>query len=175
MSKTSFPLFDRVPYLQTRLMIPHEINQSIYDCFLTISNDDFKQMSHYFHGRYENLYVDEQKVPGLNLVLNHIKEFVADLLQLEAEQLKFGYWLNAMNPGHLTTRHNHDDDDELISGVYYLHAAKDSGDLRLFTENKVIEISPQEGNMVLFSPQLDHEVSLNESEVSRLSIGFNVG
>jgi len=174
-SNTSFTLFDRVPYLQTRLMIPDEINQSIYDYFLTISNEDFKQKSHYFHGRYENLYVDEHKIPGLELVLKHIKAFVAELLQLEAEKLKFGYWLNAMNPGHLTTRHNHDDNDELISGVYYLHVAKDSGDLRLFTENMVVEISPQEGNMVLFSPQLDHEVSLNESEGSRLSIGFNVG
>jgi len=165
---------DNQTYQQSRLLVKDDINKSIYANYLQLQNSEFEKQSHFFHGRYENIYINEQLIPELKQVLEKIKAHIGNLIQQEPDQFKFGFWLNAMEPGHVTTRHNHDDDDESISGVYYIHVPENSGKLRLFSD-KTVEISPEEGCMVLFSPRLDHDVSINNSKELRLSIGFNAG
>lgn len=83
-----------------------------------------------------------------------------------------------MNPGDVTTAHTHDDDDELLSCVYYIKVPKDvsnSGELILMANNEKTVIQPEEGKFVFFSPATLHEVTKNESNESRLSIAFNFG
>ena len=167
-------LFEKQPCYRTRLDISHSVNREVYEKILALQDQDIEKQSHYFHGRYENLYVSGQSVPGLDSILLQIKELIGQIFHLKQGQFKFGFWLNVMKPGHITTRHNHDDDDELLSGVYYIHVPEHSGNLYLFSD-QLIEITPEESGVVLFSPRLDHEVGMNNSDEMRLSIGFNAG
>jgi len=86
-----------------------------------------------------------------------------------------GFWLNEMEPGHVTLAHRHDEDDELLSGVYYIHVAENSGDLMLEQGGVTTRISPQAGMLVLFPPDVLHHVTENLSTETRLSIGMNFG
>ena len=127
--------------------------------------------THYFNGRYENIYLNEEQVPAL-------AELKAEA-RLNAEQIlgqpirKMGCWFNAMGPGTETTLHSHDDDDELLSGVYYVCVPKNSGRLIIQRDGQTVRHDPQEGQWVFFSPLTPHAVELNRSESLRLSIAFN--
>lgn len=57
--------------------------------------------------------------------------FCADILKVDTDKLKIGYWFNLMQPGDVTTLHRHDDLGELISGVIYLTVPENFGDLLL--------------------------------------------
>jgi len=131
--------------------------------------------SHHFNGRYENLYIQQAQLPSLDALSHWLQALAGQLLPQPAEPLKFGFWFNQMGAGHTTTRHHHQDDDELLSVVYYLKIPPDSGHLRLFQNETVISIKPHAGLCVLFQPEIEHEVSANNSDQTRLSIAFNFG
>jgi len=152
-----------------------DVNQKIVDRFESLSDEDFKAKTHLFHGRYENLYIDVEKLPELKLVISTAKESAANILKKDKAKLVCGFWLNEMQPGHVTTAHTHDDDDELLSCVYYIKVPDNSGDLIITENNERKIITPQEGTFVFFSPATLHEVSENKSDESRLSIAFNFG
>jgi len=85
-----------------------------------------------------------------------------------------------MPPGSTTLIHSHDDYDELLSGVYYVSVPENSGNLIVHdtTDKKskeYIEITPQAGEFIFFKPDVRHEVSRNNSDEYRLSIGINFG
>jgi uncharacterized cupin superfamily protein len=86
-----------------------------------------------------------------------------------------GFWFNAMQPGDKTARHNHDEEDELLSCVYYITAPQNSGDLLLFDQDETLRVTPEAGKLVLFSPKLAHAVEENRSDQQRLSVAFNFG
>ena len=152
-----------------------DINEQIVKNFDSLSDDDFKEKTHMFNGRYENIYLQQEKIPGLETIIKVAKQNAAKILNVTEDQLMFGFWLNAMNAGDVTTAHTHDDDDELLSCVYYIMAPENSGDLIITVDNKKTVIPPEEGNFVFFSPDTLHEVSENKSGQSRLSIAFNFG
>ncbi len=152
-----------------------ETNDAILKKFESLSENDFKQQTHMFNGRYENLYIDPEKLPRLEIIINTAKNNAAKILGIDKEKLACGFWLNAMRAGDVTTAHTHDDDDELLSCVYYIKAPENSGDLIITSNNKQTHIPPLEGNFVFFSPDTLHEVSENKSGQSRLSIAFNFG
>jgi hypothetical protein len=64
---------------------------------------------------------------------------------LATVKTRAGYWFNYMPAGSVTIPHSHDDDDELLSAVYYVTVPEDSGDLIIYTDNKDVRISPEEG------------------------------
>ena len=152
-----------------------DINKKIIDKFESLSDEDFKAKTHLFHGRYENLYIDVEKLPELELIINTAKENASKIVKIEESKLACGFWLNEMQPGQVTTAHTHDDDDELLSCVYYIKVPDNSGDLIITANNEKTIIMPKEGMFVFFSPATLHEVSENKSEESRLSIAFNFG
>jgi ectoine hydroxylase-related dioxygenase (phytanoyl-CoA dioxygenase family) len=86
-----------------------------------------------------------------------------------------------MPPGATTTLHTHDDDDELLSAVYYVYVPEDSGNLVLYDDSKTdssekrIEVESRTGDFIFFKPDIRHEVSKNCSTEHRLSIGINFG
>jgi hypothetical protein len=94
---------------------------------------------------------------------------------LSAPQLKLGFWLNAMEPGDSTSRHTHDDGDELLVGVYYVSAPPGSGDLVLIEQGIELRLRPEPGVFAFFSPQVPHEVERSQSQQMRLSVAFNFG
>jgi hypothetical protein len=80
-----------------------------------------------------------------------------------------------MEAGHRTSLHHHDENDELLSGVYYIRVPENSGDLILHDAGKKIRIQPQEGKLVMFAPGVLHEVTANAGSELRLSVAVNVG
>jgi hypothetical protein len=131
--------------------------------------------THYFGGRYENVYVPVEGIPALGPVLAEARRLAGKALGHDPERLRIGFWFNAMGPGERTLLHTHDDADELLSGVYYVETPPDSGELVVGTGATRTTVAPRPGLFVLFAPDLPHEVTENRSLRLRLSIGMNFG
>ena len=152
-----------------------DVNKKVLEKFELLAEEDFKEKTHLFNGRYENIYLEVNKIPELEVIVNIALENAASILNIKKEKLVFGFWLNAMGTGDVTTAHTHDDDNELLYCVYYIKVPENSGDLIITENNKKTIIKPSEGTFIFFSPDTLHEVSKNESTQSRLSIAFNFG
>lgn len=133
------------------------------------------RQSHFFAGRFENIYIDAQRLLELSTLLQRVREYAGLILKIPDKNLRVGFWFNEMGPGHRTLEHSHDDDDELLSAVYYVRVPEHSGDLVLSALQGKIQISPVAGQLLFFKPDLLHEVLENKSNETRLSIGMNVG
>lgn len=131
--------------------------------------------THAFGGRLENLYLDGARIPSLGPVLETARRLAAARLRCAAQALVTGFWFNRMEPGQRTLPHCHDEDDEWLSGVYYVAVPPGSGDLMLHLDTGAARIRPRPGQYVFFSPVLIHEVTANLGTATRLSIGMNFG
>ena len=161
-----------------RLTSYAEYNEALLAAFLEQQDKPDIRKTHLFEGRYENIYLNEVHIPELTpLIKNAVKS--AEII-LKTQNLRAGYWFNYMPPGSSTTLHTHDDDDELLSAVYYVHVPEDSGNLIIYDDaenatQKRLEITPQAGEFIFFKPDVRHEVTRNNSNEHRLSIGINFG
>ena len=99
-------------------------------------------------------------------------------------------WANVSCKHAYNNVHNHP--NSLLSGVYYVQADTESGDLSLLDPRKqawVIQpdfsernqmnapvqfIVPEAGTLVIFPSWLEHGVNQNLSEADRISIAFNI-
>ncbi len=155
----------------------NNFNQYLIEEYLKIKDLPEVDKSHFFGGRFENVYIDRYSISGLDELLNETVELAAKILDTPSKQLKLGFWFNEMHHGHSTTAHTHDEDDELLSGVYYIQVPENSGELVLDDENDCdsIRISPKAGEYIFFAPDCLHSVSENQSSEMRLSIGINIG
>jgi hypothetical protein len=151
------------------------LNANIAKQFFALPSAAFVRRSHFLGGRYENLYVARETIAEVAIVLESALMRASQLLNRSSHRLRIGFWLNAMQPGDVTHAHTHDEDDELLSGVYYVTVPPHSGCLRLGTGAAVLDIEPKPGRFVFFAPDVPHEVTRNESAAVRLSVGFNVG
>ena len=154
---------------------PDKLNASLYERFMDLSGTERVRQSHHFGGRFENIYIDEADIPDIATVLNVARQQAGQLLGIPAESLKAGFWFNAMEAGHRTTLHHHDENDELLSAVYYIRVPENSGDLILHDGDEQVSIQPQEGKLVMFAPAQLHEVTAHLGTGLRLSVGMNVG
>ena len=152
-----------------------EINDAIMQSYRKLCAKDFKRRSHSFGGRHENLYLDPERIPALGQVLTQAVTFAANLLKLPQNALKTGFWFNDMGPGDATSKHDHDEYDELLSAVYYVHVPENSGKLIIHDAHSQTEVTPESGMFVFFLPSVVHSVSVNQSAERRLSIGMNFG
>ena len=159
-------------------MVSPWLNARIMAGFLENYQRNDVRKTHLFEGRYENIYLNTQHIPELSALIDEAIGHAENFLQLRG--LRAGYWFNFMPPGAVTTLHRHDDDDELLSAVYYVDATKNTGNLIIHDNTggnatNRIEIVPESGEFVFFKPDVPHEVSRNKSNTSRLSIGINFG
>jgi mannose-6-phosphate isomerase-like protein (cupin superfamily) len=179
--KDSEQVFSSAPYLRRRSALDPQRLAAIDDWLQALLDEGSSSIrkTHYFHGRYENLYIDTGGAssgnPDLDLLLKESLDFCADMLDTSSDQLRIGFWFNRMEPGQVTTLHRHDDFDELISGVVYLKVPEDSGDLVLVLKDQELKLTPVMGNFVYFSPETPHKVEPNRSNERRLAIGMNIG
>ncbi len=151
------------------------INAALIANFEALRNDPGLKRSHYFGGRYENLYIPRSRIPSLAPMLSAAQVAAAAYLRRSGEDLSVGFWFNEMGPGHSTLPHSHDEDDELASCVYYVRVPENSGELILRQEGLSTHVTPVEGRFVFFSPKIIHEVTENKSRQMRLSVGMNFG
>ena len=162
-------------YWMRDLLDAAKLNPLVCAAFSHLMNDPSIRQSHYFNGRFENIYLPLDKLPELAAILDFTEATARDVLNSPNAELRTGFWFNYMQPGDITTLHSHDDDDELLSAVYYLRVPANSGDLILHAATGAERVVPQEGRLVLFSPAVPHEVTDNLSGEARLSIGMNIG
>jgi hypothetical protein len=151
------------------------VNRPMADAFGALGETDFDRRTHFIRGRFENLYLRSARLPGLPAVLEFGLDRAGQLLDIAASNLRVGFWLNAMAPGQSTSRHCHEENDELLSGVYYVTAPRDSGAILFHDGPFETRVVPRAGLMLLFPPELPHSVGTNMSQELRLSIAFNIG
>jgi len=168
-----FPFRPAVSDAADSAAVVTKINQKIIEAFNASRHDPEVKKTHFFGGRYENIYVGTDRVPQLQLVLDQALDYARQITRVN--ELRAGFWFNAMPPGSDTTLHRHDDDDELLSGVYYITAPENSGKLIIHEGEHRHEITPAAGNFIFFGPDVPHEVAKNNSASERLSIGINFG
>lgn len=152
-----------------------EINQRILEAFDALPEEGFDRRSHFFGGRYENLYLARERMPALEAVLDYALACAGRILARPPDTLRCGFWFNAMGPDQLTTEHTHDENDELLSAVYYVTVPESSGDLILYNGPLTIRVEPEPGTLLFFPPDLPHAVEVNRSGLPRMSIGMNFG
>jgi hypothetical protein len=140
-----------------------------------LPQNDVVRRHHYLGGRYENLYVTFESIPEIRVILDLATAQAAHILIRPKKDLRVGWWLNVMRPGDITFVHTHDEEDEILSGVYYIDVPPDSGKLVLIDGARREEIWPRAGMFVFFAPEIPHEVTRNESGRPRISVGFNFG
>jgi hypothetical protein len=144
------------------------------DKFWTLHDNSTVRRTHFFHGRFENIYIELQNIPEILPLVAIAKQAAQEVLQYPG-LLRCGFWFNLMGPGHCTSLHTHEEDDELLSAVYYLTVPEHSGDLVMIAEPLTLRLRPEAGMMALFPPSLPHLVETNSSAQSRLSVAFNFG
>lgn len=158
--------------------LSEEQNKLLEDSFQALKNADHVNKTHYIRNRFENIYISREKVTGLNALLIEALSHASRLIHHQ-HKLKVGFWFNEMQPGTKTSAHSHEEDDELLSGVYYIHVPENSGDLVLGDKDddseQITTIKPRAGELIFFSPKLVHSVEENKSSQTRLSIGMNFG
>jgi uncharacterized protein (TIGR02466 family) len=109
----------------------------------------------------------------------------------------YNYEVIVMNLGYPGSYHNyHVHPGAHLSGVLWIHVPENSGDLTFrnkdsFSQACIInrlslkemedhnialayEYKPRQGQMILFPPNLGHDVSTNDSNLDRISLVFNV-
>lgn len=160
-------------------------NAPLAAAFDRLGEADFARRSHFIDGRFENLYVGAERLPGLGGLLQFVEERARAILRLglvdsdtgdaPPARLRTGFWLNAMGPGERTSRHTHDEDDERLSAVYYVRAPAGCGDLLFHDHPFEVRVRPEPGLLLFFPPGLAHSVEPNRSGERRLSIAFNLG
>ena len=150
------------------------LNRQILEGYRSLREQDFQRRSHFFGGRYENLYFERERIQAITRVLEQAENYAQNLLQ-QANSLRSGFWINDMGPGESTTEHDHDEGDEMLSAVYYIQAPQDSGDLVIVDSHSRTLLTPQAGMFVFFAPTVVHSVSVNRSGERRISMGMNFG
>lgn len=152
-----------------------EINRQIMEAYMQLREQDLLKRSHFFGGRYENLYLKRELIPAIGEVLDQAEIFAGYVLNKPTENLRSGFWINDMGPQEVTTEHDHDDNDELLSGVYYVQVPLCSGELVVVDKHSRTLVTPQPGMFVFFAPNVLHSVNANSSKQRRISIGMNFG
>jgi hypothetical protein len=162
-------------YRELMLAETGALNTCLYTRFMELRESGRMRQTHHFGGRYENLYIDAHQIPCIDTVLDALRLQASQWLEMPADTLRAGFWFNAMEAGHCTSLHHHEENDELLSAVYYIRVPEQSGDLILHGSGRPVVVHPQEGKLVMFAPSVLHEVSANRGTGLRLSVGMNVG
>ncbi len=151
------------------------INQQLLETYLRHHNQPTTRKTHHFMGRFENTYLELDKVPAMQLILDLAQHYATLISGQDGATLKRGFWFNEMAPGQQTSLHSHEENNEILSAVYYIVTPKDCGDLVVKLDDGDVLIKPQAGQMILFTPDLPHSVNRNNSDSLRLSVAINFG
>jgi mannose-6-phosphate isomerase-like protein (cupin superfamily) len=149
------------------------INSQLISAYRRVLDAGAARQTHHFFGRFENTYIGEDALPEVKPIARFA--LAAARQCLGAVHLRYGFWFNEMQPGHRTSLHSHEEDDEQLSAVYYVRAPHKSGRLCLHHGPAQVMITPQDGLLVLFPPETPHEVEENRAAGVRLSVAFNFG
>lgn len=126
----------------------------------------------------------------INVVNKHVNIFANAL----GSNFNYSYqdgWYNISRPGDYQEPHTHQENGSLISGVYYVSAPKNSGNIRFYSPSSscctglknvtpkdelswgVVDFEPEPNRLILFRSYLQHGVRPNKSNENRISVAFN--
>jgi uncharacterized protein (TIGR02466 family) len=131
-----------------------------------------------------------------NKILNSFDDYVYNVLKIKPE-IEFYIttsWAVKFLPGGSAKEHTHS--NSLFSGVLYLKAAEDTGQIAFHKYQKYLDISsttlnlgftewnifnsdkwsitPNENQIIIFPSNVTHSVEINNSNDDRISIAFNM-
>lgn len=150
------------------------VSEDFLNQYLYLRDQAETEKTHFFEKRYENIAIQRRNFPEIEPLLIEAQTLAKQILGL-GRLPDVGFWFNEMHHGHRTLPHRHDEDDELLSAVFYLSVPEHSGDLLLGKGETLERVKPSVGMFVFFAPSLIHEVEQNKSSEMRLSIGMNFG
>tara|TARA_R110001583_G_scaffold18703_2_gene74114 strand:+ start:286 stop:840 length:555 start_codon:yes stop_codon:yes gene_type:complete len=124
--------------------------------------------------------------PGNNMILlkhNINKNLIDDILKFiqkeinDKKMLVQSLWYNIYKKGFNQERHNHKGVKAILSGVYYY---KLPSKIRFYNPKDIksemaYEFEPEEGNVILFSSELEHSVPKYNGDDTRITFAFNLG
>jgi len=151
------------------------LNASLYARFMELYASGRTRQTHHVEGRFENNYIEAAAIPDIVTVLDVVKQHAGQLLDRPADSLRAGFWFNVMQAGHRTSLHHHDENDELLSAVYYIRVPEHSGNLILHDKDRKVSVQAQQGKLVMFAPGVMHEVTAHLGTGVRLSVAMNIG
>lgn len=142
------------------------------------------------HDFAKNILFDDKRLENLTERISEcVGQYATEMgIKLDKVDLELHEsWLNAAKPNHFQECHEHG--HSYISGVYYVHTPKNSGDFVMenplsfewnfdahddspYGERTYIE--PYDGQLILFPSNISHHVTKNLSEEMRYSLAFNV-
>lgn len=134
--------------------------------------------------------LDDWELTDLNKFINDaLRVFADQILCYDYEKLYITQsWINVNPPGTSHNYHNHT--NSVLSGVLFLHTAKNCGDIILHKPKRDITpkvkfdednyftwgnryFSPTNNQILIFPSNLYHSVSENKSNITRVSLSFN--
>lgn len=163
-----------------------------------ILNLEFKQMAdnNGFITETVTLLDDPKCLEIRNKILNAFDDYAYNLLKIkpEVEFYITTSWAIKFLPGGSTQAHTHN--NSLFSGVLYLKAAEETGQISFHKYAKYLDVSsptlslgftewnifnsdkwsitPHENQIIIFPSNVVHSVEINNSNDDRISIAFNV-
>jgi uncharacterized protein (TIGR02466 family) len=157
-----------------------------------LSNEKFIKITELEHPRIGNFFgtggiinLDNNFIEDNNLYIfkNVITESVLEYfkeVKTPSKVIIKDSWVTKFLPGDTAQVHDHRSD--VLSGVYYIKATGNEGNLRLInplTYDKFVvdlnfEITPITGKLILFPGWLKHQVLQNNSNNERISLAFNL-
>ena len=134
------------------------------------------------------------EIPIFKTLVNELYKMQHEIFQeewLDGEAIMGNMWANINPPGGYNRPHVHPNSH--FSGVYYIKATKDSGDI-VFNDPKStshmivpsvknielpkylwkeVRVSPVVGRIIIFPSWLWHRVDINNTNDKRISVSFN--
>ena len=126
----------------------------------------------------EGFEIVSQKVEP---VVNKIKQIVNENHLQSLHDVGFFYWFNINPKGGFNNIHTHNIPDmwlsqiSILSGVYYISVPVDSkSNINFYTDaEEKIPFNVNNGDLLIFDPDLPHNVDTNQSDDDRISMAFN--
>lgn len=127
------------------------------------------------------------------LALTNYMKDNTKLSVIKNRKIDISIWYSIYKPGEWREKHNHIDNNGVASGILYLKTPENSGTTRWYnpleklmasigsSDNHAIQTLERDhdypqrpGQLVLFPPYVDHDVSPNKSKEDRVTLSFNV-
>lgn len=133
---------------------------------------------------FEDDIIEQKKLRIIGKAIDdHLKLFM-DALGFPKKQYRMTSWITSNSKGEYAPVHNHLNAD--ISGVYYYQTNERDGSIffvtptlamtnSIFTKfSDNIYVKPEEGKLIMFPGWLQHGVSANTTDSTRVSLAFNI-
>jgi len=184
------------PVFHLKIENYRELNLELKNYILNIKKKDSKGQKKSNYGGWHSHFFNQKDKP-LEKFLKIIQKFIKKII---INEMGWKYnpdkvvipvmWAIINKKGSFNIQHNHP--NSFLSAVYYVETPNNSGTINFFDPKEqknirypevenftelsaaVVNIEPQEGNLLVFPSYLYHSVNENLSDKERIIISFNV-